>query len=305
MKPAAITLMLVLLVAVTANAQLSFLPQIGFEQSKTSVRVNDLSSFSPMGFTNNFKANLRADYRFKKGHGPYISIGTTPGAIAFSFSEVANVSNNFKAASNALQFKIESGYQYSSKPISLKKTTKKQTAQRTTQTVVTNRRCGTYSYYHRERTTTTPAIKQNNNLNMRLQPSIGVAYIPSVKNDIISNGSVYQYNAGNYKTAMVSGMGFEFGKGTQRLFTISIFYTKGFSNLKEQEITNTENNKINTRLNSNSSAWGMTIGMPFSFSKNKKIAAVPTQTKIITEQRHRYQYRSKCGSYNGRCTRRI
>jgi hypothetical protein len=91
MKPAATTLMLVLLVAITANAQLSFLPQVGFEQVKTSVRVNDLPSFSPMGFANNFKANLRMDYRFKKGHGPYIGLGSAPGAMAFSFVDATNV----------------------------------------------------------------------------------------------------------------------------------------------------------------------------------------------------------------------
>jgi hypothetical protein len=95
-------------------------------------------------------------------------------------------------------------------------------------------------------------------------------------------------------------MGIEFGKGKQRLFTLSAFYAKGLSNLKEQEISSLENNKItNTTLNSKTSSWGMTIGVPFSFSKTKKTVVTPVKT---TEHK---EYKSKCGSYQGRCTKRI
>lgn len=303
MKPVAITCTLVLLIVVTANAQLSFLPQVGFDQTKTSVRVNDLPSFSPMGFASNFKANLRTDYRFKKGHGPYLSIGTAPGAMAFSFSDVANAATNFTAASNDLQLRLESGYQYTSKPINLTKP-KNQTAKTTAQTTETKYRCGSYSYSRQHRTATTVAAKPANNLNFRLQPSIGVAYLPSVKNDLVATGTGYQYNAGNYKTAMVSGMGFEFAKGKQRLFTLSVFYTKGLGNLDEQTITNVENEKVsNTTLNSKSSGWGMMVGVPFSFTKNKKLIA-PAKTTSPTP--HKEYYKSRCGSYRSSgCVRKI
>ena len=125
MKPAAFTLLPVLLVAISAKAQLSFLPQLGFERSKTLVQYNNSSSFSPIGSRANPKANLRMDYLFKKSHGPYMAVGTAPGAVAFSFNDVANAANNFKAAQNSLQWRLEGGYQYSSKPINLKKATKK------------------------------------------------------------------------------------------------------------------------------------------------------------------------------------
>src|SRR5215203_4443968 len=275
MKPAAFTLMLVLLVTITANAQLSFLPQIGLEQSKTSVSINDLPSFSPMGVNNFLKANLRMDYRFKNGHSPYVSFGTSPGVVAYSFTDPSNAANNFKTAAGSLQWRMEGGYQYSSKPIILKKNSGKQAAASTTQNVVTKKSCGSYYYYHRstEKTAAKTTAKQNNNLTLRLQPSIGVAYLPSIDDDLVFNGSLYQYNAGNYKTAMVSGMGFEFGKGKQRLFTLSLFYTKGLDIQDDQTIANIENDKMaSTTLNSTTSSWGMTVGVPFSFSKNKKVA---------------------------------
>ncbi len=304
MKPAATSLVLGLLVAITANSQLSFLPQIGFEQAKTSVRVNDLSSFSPMGFANNLKANLRMDYRFKKGHGPYIGLGTAPGAMGFSFSDVANAATNFSAASNALQFRIEGGYQYSSKPIILKKVAKKETAKTIGSNTQVRNRCGNYySSARQHRTITTNAAKSNNNLTLRLQPSMGVAYLPSVKNNLITAGSGYQYNAGNYKTAIVSGVGFEFGKGKQRLFTLSVFTTKGLGKLDEQSITNFENEKIsNTLLNSKSSGWGMMVGVPFSFAKTKKLIA---PAKTIAPTHHKQYNRGKCGYYRSGCVRKI
>ena len=303
MKPTALTAMLLLCIVIGVKAQLSFLPQIGFEQSKTSVQVNDLSSFSPMGSTSNLKANLRADYRFKKGHGPYVALGTTPGAVAYSFTDPSDAMNNFKASANSLQFRFEGGYQFRSKPINLKKTSKQQPATTIARPTEMRRSCGSYYRCNKQKTTASSTkTKQNNTLNLRLQPSIGIAYIPSAQKNLESNGNTYQYNAGNYKTALVSGMGFEFGKGKQRLFTISVFYTKGLSNLNEQEITNLENNKIsNTTLNSNTSSWGMTVGVPFSFSKTKKNAVAPVPVKTMEYK----DYRSRCGSYQGRCTRRI
>ena len=297
MKPAATSLVLGLLLATTSHSQLSFLPQIGFEQAKTSVRINDVSSFSPMGFVNNFKANLRMDYRFKKGHGPYIGLGTAPGAIAFSFADATNVATNFNAVSNSLQFRMEAGYQYSSKPINLTKASKKESVKATTQHTQTRYRCG--SYYNqgsRHRTATAAKVKPSDNLNLRLQPSVGVAYTPSIKDNLITTGSGYQYNAGNYKTAVVTGMGLEFGKGKQRLFTLSVFHTKGLGKLDEQSINNLENEKLpNTTLNSKSSGWGVMLGVPFSLAKTKKLIA-PAKTFVPTHH-HRQYYKSKCGGY--------
>jgi hypothetical protein len=71
----------------------------------------------------------------------------------------------------------------------------------------------------------------------------------------------------------------------------------------KEEVPPYANDKIgNTLLNSSGSSWGMTVGVPFSFAKAKKIAAIPQRTKTY---QHRSEYRYRCGSYQGRCTRRI
>ena len=116
------------------------------------------------------------------------------------------------------------------------------------------------------------------------------------------NESGYQYNAGDYKTAIVSGLGFEFDKGKQRLFTLSLFYSKGFGNLKSEEIPPAENKAGSTYLTSRSPSWGMMVGIPFSLAKTKKVAAVPQPTKTYSGKDG---YRNGCGGYSGRCTRRI
>jgi hypothetical protein len=298
MKPTAL-MVLLLCASTTALAQLSFLPQLGFEHSKTLMQVNNGSSFSPAGANTNFRVNLRADYKFKKGHGPYLAIGTAPGSIAYSFADGAV--SDFKTTIHSQQLRLEGGYQYTSKAIYFKKSSRKQTANTVKQYTVTNRKCGSY-YYHKQ-TTNSAKQKQNNSLALRLQPSVGMAYLPSAKGNFKTNDAEYLYNAGNYKTALVSGMGFEFDKGKQRLFTLSVFYSKGLDNLKEEVPPYTDDKIGNTLLASNSSSWGMTVGIPFSFAKAKKIAAVPQRTKTYSE--HRSEYRYKCGAYQGRCTRRI
>ena len=303
MKRAAFTGILVLLIAISAKAQLSFLPQLGLERSKTFVDYNNVSSFSPMGSQVNFKANLRMDYRFKKGHGPYIGIGTAPGTVAFSFTDAANAATNFKAAQNPLQWKLEGGYQYTSKPITLKKAAVKKPAIKTSSyNTEIRRHCGSYCNSYRQRTSTNSSTaKQSSNLNLRLQPSVGLAYLPSIKDDLEVSGSNYQYNAGNYKTAITPGMGFEFAKGKQRLFTLSLFYTKAMGQAEEKIFSNVENGKTVTNLvsSSNTSSWGLMLGVPFSFSKNKKTVAPIVKKEPVRE------YKSRCEYYRSRCIRRL
>jgi hypothetical protein len=191
MKPTALVLFLLCGSATTALAQLSFLPQLGFENSKTLMQVDNGSSFSPTGLNANFRANLRIDYKFKQGFGPYVSIGTSPGSIAYSFSEAAN---NFKAITNPLQLRLEGGYQYTSKPVRFKKSSKQEATKTTTQYTEVRRRCGSY-YYHHKQSTATAKQKQNNSLALRLQPSVGLAYLPSAESNVEMDGSDYVYNA--------------------------------------------------------------------------------------------------------------
>ncbi len=63
---AALPCLLFLLIGSAANSQFTLLPQIGFEQSRTTVEYNEEDEFKPISTQGNLKASLRADYRFKK-----------------------------------------------------------------------------------------------------------------------------------------------------------------------------------------------------------------------------------------------
>jgi hypothetical protein len=291
MKLAATTALLFLL-GTTASAQFSIQPQVGFEQSKTSVLYNGLPSFSPLGREGSLKAALRMDYRFKKGFGPYASFGSSPAVVAFSFANPSDALANYKATASSLQWRLEGGYQYSSKPLNLKKGSTKTVASKAPaqRTQVTSK-CGSNTYRSScgsKKVTETYQKAKNNNLTMRLQPSVGVAYIPSVKDDFTNAGNTTTYNAGNWKTALVSGMGLEFGKGKHSLLTLSVFYVKGLTNLDTKTFTKLENGKPSTgTFKSSASSWGMTVGVPFTFAKKTKTVAKPAQKN---------HHQSKCGS---------
>src|SRR6476661_6441295 len=111
MKSAALLTTLSVLLAFTASSQLSLLPQLGFESSKTSINHNG-SSFSPLGGQGLLKANLRLDYRFKTGHGPYLGIGTSPAVVEYSFADPSNPKSNFTTNTASKLFKMEAGYMY-------------------------------------------------------------------------------------------------------------------------------------------------------------------------------------------------
>jgi long-subunit fatty acid transport protein len=108
---------------------------------------------------------------------------------------------------------------------------------------------------------------------MRLQPSLGIAYRPNDDNELSKNGNQYEYKPGNWNTALVSALGFEFAKGVKRLFTLSLFHTKGLDGEETQSISTVSNGKNNiTYLESESSGWGMSVGIPFNLTKKKPVA---------------------------------
>jgi hypothetical protein len=300
MRSAAVCGLLLLLVGATASAQFSITPQVGFEQSKTALSYNNLSSFAPLGWQGTLKAALHMDYRFKNGFGPYASVGSSPAVVAFSFANPSDALNNYKAATESLQWRLEGGYQFTSKPILLKKGTAKNIVSKSVAAPTEYKRsCGSYQHHGCGQQKSVQAFKkpQNNNLNLRLQPSLGVSYIPDAPEDFKTVGNTTQYNAGNWKTAVVSALGFEFDKGHQRLLTLNIFYSKGLTNLDTKTFTKTENGKPSSgTFNSSSSAWGMTVGIPFSFVQAKKHAPKPVQKQPA---------KSGCESYRSHCVRHI
>lgn len=306
-------LMLLLLTASVASAQFSLTPQVGLEQFKTNIRHNNGQSFSPLGGETTPKASLRMDYKFKKGHGPFAGIGTSPGVVAFSFNDPETALNNFQASTTKLQWRIEGGYQYTSKPFYFKKpkaSASKTPPSNSVQRSYSSGRCGS-SYRsqcgggNRMAKQAAPVQAKNNNWNVRLQPSAGVAYIPGVENTMVTENSgtatKYQYNAGNWNTALITGLGFEFGKGTDRKLSLGVYYLKGLGNLQSQTVrSETAIKATDHTFKSTASSWSMTVGLPFTLAKKQKPVVQPKP-----ETKHK-EYKSKCGQQQyKRCTRNI
>jgi len=75
----------ILFIASAVSAQkLSLTPQVGFENSKTSVNYNNLRSFIPLNGNFNPQLSLRLDYKFKQGFGPYIGASTSRSVVMMS-----------------------------------------------------------------------------------------------------------------------------------------------------------------------------------------------------------------------------
>lgn len=286
MKPAALFSVL-LFVAIASNAQLTLTPQIGFEQFKTSIGYNQFKSFSPLGWKTFIKTDLRLDYRAKKGHGLFATIGTNPSAIAYSFTNPSNALNNFSASTASLQWKLEGGYQYTTKKISFKTSSREVSSSRMEKKTCSSFGCGARKSSAREGKT---------QFNMRLQPFVGLAYLPIIKKDFLVEGNTFQYNAGNWKTGIVTGLGFELGSGRQRIATLNFYYTKGIGNLSTKTIATSESGKtVINSFSSKASGWAMTFGVPLSLAKSKKSGAKKTEAK----QNCRY----RCDYYKSRCPR--
>ncbi|HYO21736.1 MAG TPA: hypothetical protein VER36_04985 [Flavisolibacter sp.] len=269
MKSTVLTGILLLATGVAAHAQLSFLPQVGFERSQTCL---DYNSFSTSGAAGAVKANLRADYRFKAGHGPYVGLGTATATASFSFDNAGTLMKGVQSTKSNLLFRIETGYQYTTKAIQLGKRNPSpnvDATQTSYETAVQKKSCGSAAYRsHCGSKKKTPETRlANTNLSMRLQPSLGLAYIPSATDAIQQTANGVEYNPG-WKTAVVPAMGFEFAKGKQRLFTLTVSYTKPLAQ-QEQSFTDVSSVKAQTtNLRAATSAWGMTVGVPFSFAKS-------------------------------------
>lgn len=275
-----------MLAAASGYTQLSLTPQIGFEQSRTSINYNQLKTFSPAGAKTFFRGALKADYRTKKGHGVFAGIGTSPSVFQYSFANPSDAFNNYKLSSGALQWRLEAGYQYTSKKINFKTSSaqSKTTKGRSNDSPFG---CGAKKSYAKE---------GKSNTSLRLQPFLGLAYQPFIQKDIVSSGTVHQYNAGDWNTAMVTGMGFEFARGNKRIGSLGFTYTKGLGNLGTKTITTTESGKtITNSFSSKRSNWGLTFGIPISLYKTKK----PTAKKYEQKQNHR----SRCDYYKSRCIR--
>lgn len=306
MRTAALTLLSFVAFGYAAEAQkFSLLPQVGFENSKTRMRFNDLSSFSPAGLVFSPQASLHLRYRSKAGHGAFAGVASSRNTVPVSFTDPERGMNSFTSSTGKMQVRLEAGYQFTSKPIYLDRKNISP-SKIITQTTTQKKTCGTYSYRshcsknkssstENKSVTQTQKSKINPGSWMRLLPSLGMGFIPGTNETLLTknqNGTTaYEYRAGNINTAVMAGMGFEFGKNNKSLFTVNVNYLRGLGNPAKEEISSMNGTKaVTTHLNSSVSGWNLRFGIPFTTgAKKTNIKQQVQQTQIQKPQCRKYQ----------------
>jgi hypothetical protein len=309
MRTAAFILVFFVAFCYAANAQkFSLLPHAGFENSKTKIQYNDLPSFAPAGVVTSAQFGLQLNYKIKSGHGIFLGAASSRSIVPFSFSDPETGMTNYTTTNGDMQLRFETGYQYNSKPLFFKKSGKG--SANVTQNKTTERKSCCYAYRSHcmknsstaSRSATTEKTKQqpqksNSSGWVRLQPSAAFAFIPGTPSDVITksvNGQpAYEYRAGNWSTAVMTGMAFEFGKNKTSLFTVGVNYFKGIGNLNTQTIsTVTASKTLTTQLSSEVSGWNMRIGIPFTLGAKKTATHKQTENKTYQQKRSCSQYRT-------------
>ena len=139
---------------------------------------------------------------------------------------------------------------------------------------------------------------------MKLQPSVGMGFIPNTMTDVITKTeggmAAYEYSAGNWNTALMTGMDFEFGKNSSRLFTVGFNYIRGLGNLNTQTISSVVGSKtLTTQLNSEMSGWNMRVGVPFTLGAKKAVVkAPPVKAEKPKSGCSQYRIQYRCSKTN-------
>ncbi len=264
-----------LLAGTALHAQFRLLPHAGFEQGRTAVGTT--TGYSVQDVNGFLKAGFRAGYELKGGHSPFINVTTNPAPVRFLFNNAGALME--RQRSGNLQLRLEAGYLFNSKPVQLGKRSKASTslASPAAPATVQKSRCGSAAYTS-SCGSKRPALANasSKNLNMRIQPSVAMAYLPASTQNIEQKTSGFSYTP-SWKAAVVPAVGFEFAKGAQRLFTLGVFYTRPLG--QKEEVINTmhQSKSISTLLQPQLRTWGITVGVPVNFTKNKS-AAVKSQS---------------------------
>jgi hypothetical protein len=312
------------LMGFAASAQFSIQPQLGMETSRTAIRLNDLSSFAPEGIQIAPRIGLRMEYKVKTGHGAFLGFATGNSAVQYSFSDPAAARTIYKTSTEGLQLRLEGGYQFTSKKISLGKaaSSKKQTQTRPEHHFQSREfrglgggefrgfgsgefrrhgggekhhgggqmRCGQRSSSNQKATASRMA--KDDGLYMRVKPSAGIAFVPSATNGLITNikggQTTYEYNTG-INTAVIAGTAFEFGRGNKPKFVVSVNYLKGLGNNTQTLTTGTIAKPVVNTFSSRTSGFIVSMGLPLNLSKK----AAVTQKKQCSRQ----SYEGRCGRY--------
>lgn len=319
MRHSFLTMFCFVLITQTAISQFTITPRLGVESSRTLVSVNDGKFFTPLSSQLSPQASLRMDYKFKKGHGIFAGISTSNTAVAFNFSDPEASAENFFASRSTAQLRSELGYQFTSKPVFFKKNSAakpastKSSACSKKEESSAKQSCGSYSYrsscsdkarQHCSSSKSNQTAKKSL-MNLRFQPQVGLARIHSPKTDFTNKPegtqTSYAYHAGNWRTALITGMGFEFAKGNNKLFVVNLQYLKGISNLNDKILTTNSGSKsIETNFASRTSAWSLNVGVPLTFPYSRS-----SNTRSKSKQKSQPQQKRNCGQSSYRSCIRI
>jgi hypothetical protein len=305
-----------------AMAQLSIVPQFGVETSKTTLSYNNSANYSPLGVKLSPHASVRLDYKFKKGHGPFVGLATTRSGVNYSFTNQETGKTDYTASRDNKQLRLEGGYQVSTNRIYFNKsaaknnaasnnsasvTPEQNTAKRSCRDFYTRSQCGSKA----SKVAESPSRKSGGSW-MKIQPSAGMAFVPSASAAEIATKSQnnitnYEYTAGNWNTAFIAGAGFAFGNNNQEKLIVSLNYLKGIGNLNTQSLTTVSGTKsTTTHLSSTASNWNLRVGIPIILTKK----ASPKKEVIKIEQRtetkqpaqiKEVKQEKKCGASMYRC----
>jgi hypothetical protein len=225
------------------------------------------------------QAAIRMDYLINKVHGPFVGITTSRSLVTYQFTNPETGNQQFAASRGDWQLRYEAGYQVSSKSFQMSKV--KMPAKPSTAGLSPCAAGRAMHNYYRavEEAARKPVM------NVSIQPYAGMAFIPNPKTTLSATGNstaaVYQYNAGNWNTAFISGLNFAFAKGSEKKFVMSLQYLKGMGNMGNNTLVSlTDNKQIITHLASTASAWSFSVGMPLNLTKTKA-AVQPVKTAVV------------------------
>jgi hypothetical protein len=298
----------------TASSQFTLTPKLGIENSRTLVSINNDDFIKPVSLQLTPQAGVRLDYRFKTGHGVFAGVSTSNTTVSFSFTNPETSITNYFASRSATQVRLEGGYQFNSKPMlfknsgSVKKKPEAKSSNRcgSKSENTMKQRCGSYSSrsYSCEKLKAEKSkqLAKAKPMSVRFQPQVGMAYIPSTKTELAQKmqgtQTTYTYNAGNWNTALISGMGFEFAKGKTKLFQVNFQYLKGLGNMNNELLkTEAGGKSVETYYASRASSWNLSFGVPISFTKNTTAKRTKSQKSDCQQQKthceQKVQYRCR------------
>ena len=289
----------------TANAQFTIQPQIGLQNSRTSIKYND-QSFMPVATQFFPLLALRMAYNSKQGHGVFLGVSTSSPAIDFKFSDLQTAATSYNASHQNIQMRFEGGYQFRTKPIYFSKGNSSNTPEAKTghscggggQHVCAGRMNCMHSCSKNANKTTA----KNNGSYMRIIPSVGMAFIPSQPSEIETQTqgtqTTYDYKASAWNSAIIAGTAFEFGSNRQAKFVVNINYLKGLGNMDTKTINSTSNGKaVASTISSTTSGWNVSVGIPISFNKNRNKKQEYINRELQRLENERLQNHTRCEQY--------